>query len=83
MGYPSLQGCRESVCVCVLVCVFSCVLSFHQLLYTFDKKVCVSSCSLNKEETLLGEFKPNPAAVSPLPSIYKIFHLFFFSQPSA
>lgn len=26
-----------------------------QLLYTFDKQVCVSSCSLNKEETLLGE----------------------------
>lgn len=27
----------------------------QQLLYTFDKQVCVSSCSLNKEETLLGE----------------------------
>jgi len=26
-----------------------------QLLYTFDKQVCVSSCSLNKEETLLGK----------------------------
>ncbi|CAG12089.1 unnamed protein product, partial [Tetraodon nigroviridis] len=26
----------------------------HQLLYTFDKQVCVSSCSLNKEETLLA-----------------------------
>ncbi|KAJ0012449.1 hypothetical protein NQD34_016783 [Periophthalmus magnuspinnatus] len=27
----------------------------NKLLYTFDKQVCVSSCSLNKEETLLGE----------------------------
>lgn len=31
---------------------------FHQqLLYTFDKQVCVSSCSLNMEETLLGELQ--------------------------
>ena len=29
--------------------------SLQQLLYTFDEQVCVSSCSLNKEETLLGE----------------------------
>ncbi|XP_076009263.1 gamma-secretase-activating protein isoform X2 [Genypterus blacodes] len=26
----------------------------NKLLYTFDKQVCVSSCSLNKEETLLA-----------------------------
>uniref|UniRef100_A0A3Q3FXM6 Gamma-secretase activating protein n=1 Tax=Kryptolebias marmoratus TaxID=37003 RepID=A0A3Q3FXM6_KRYMA len=26
----------------------------NKLLYTFDKEVCVSSCSLNKEETLLA-----------------------------
>ncbi|XP_040885965.1 gamma-secretase-activating protein isoform X2 [Toxotes jaculatrix] len=26
----------------------------NKLLYSFDKKVCVSSCSLNKEETLLA-----------------------------
>lgn len=64
---PSLQGCTLCVGVCVLVCVFSPVLSLHQLLYTFDKQVCVSSCSLNKEETLLGEFELDPAGVSPLP----------------
>ncbi|XP_063073819.1 gamma-secretase-activating protein-like, partial [Engraulis encrasicolus] len=27
---------------------------YNKLLYTFDKQVCVSSCSLNKEETLLA-----------------------------
>uniref|UniRef100_A0A3B3ZW06 Uncharacterized protein n=1 Tax=Periophthalmus magnuspinnatus TaxID=409849 RepID=A0A3B3ZW06_9GOBI len=32
-----------------------CCCFLPQLLYTFDKQVCVSSCSLNKEETLLGE----------------------------
>uniref|UniRef100_A0A672JPL1 Uncharacterized protein n=1 Tax=Salarias fasciatus TaxID=181472 RepID=A0A672JPL1_SALFA len=35
-------------CVCVYICL--------QLLYTFDKQVCVSSCSLNKDETLLDIF---------------------------
>lgn len=48
----------------MMVCVFGTMLSLHQLLYTFDKQVCVSSCSLNKEETLLGEYEPNPADVS-------------------
>lgn len=32
-----------------------CLCSLQQLLYSFDKQVCVSSCSLNKEETMLGE----------------------------
>ncbi|KAI3366792.1 hypothetical protein L3Q82_009456 [Scortum barcoo] len=41
------------VCVCAPPCSHVAVLSPQQLLYTFDKQVCVSSCSLNKEETLL------------------------------
>ncbi|KAK1789537.1 hypothetical protein P4O66_015456, partial [Electrophorus voltai] len=28
----------------------------NKLLFTFDKQVCICSCSLNKEETLLGKF---------------------------
>lgn len=56
---PWLQCCRFCFyCTFVFVHARShvAVYSLQQLLYTFDKQVCVSSCSLNKEETLLGEF---------------------------
>lgn len=53
-----LPCCRLSVFLCAAAfqpTYFHCFSPPQQLLYTFDKQVCVSSCSLNKEETLLGE----------------------------
>ncbi|ROI15516.1 Gamma-secretase-activating protein [Anabarilius grahami] len=55
----------------------------NKLLYTFDKQVCVSSCSLNKEETLLavslsqstqgeGHFKPVSKCLTLLIEIHPI-----------
>ncbi|XP_051746869.1 gamma-secretase-activating protein isoform X3 [Ctenopharyngodon idella] len=55
----------------------------NKLLYTFDKQVCVSSCSLNKEETLLavslsqstqgeGRFKPVSKCLTLLIEIHPI-----------
>ncbi|XP_059361327.1 gamma-secretase-activating protein-like [Carassius carassius] len=53
----------------------------NKLLYTFDKQVCVSSCSLNKEETLLavslsqsthGAFKPVSKCLTLLIEIHPI-----------
>uniref|UniRef100_A0A8C6WIA3 Uncharacterized protein n=1 Tax=Neogobius melanostomus TaxID=47308 RepID=A0A8C6WIA3_9GOBI len=55
----------------------------NKLLYTFDKQVCVSSCSLNKEETLLavslaqgtgevGELKPVSKCLTLLIEIHPI-----------
>lgn len=49
-----------SSCCCACLCHSGVtVICLQQLLYTFDKEVCVSSCSLNKEETLLGESLPS------------------------
>lgn len=55
----------------------------NKLLYTFDKQVCVSSCSLNKEETLLavslsqttqegGRLKPGSKCLTLLIEIHPI-----------
>uniref|UniRef100_A0A672QYK6 Uncharacterized protein n=1 Tax=Sinocyclocheilus grahami TaxID=75366 RepID=A0A672QYK6_SINGR len=55
----------------------------NKLLFTFDKQVCVSSCSLNKEETLLavslsqstqggGRFKPVSKCLTLLIEIHPI-----------
>lgn len=61
MRVPCLLPFSAADFAVVYACVFVCscshvaVYSLQQLLYTFDKQVCVSSCSLNKEETLLGE----------------------------
>uniref|UniRef100_A0A673BY44 Secreted protein n=1 Tax=Sphaeramia orbicularis TaxID=375764 RepID=A0A673BY44_9TELE len=54
--------CRMCLCMWMCGCTdvlladkspCGCLCFRQQLLYTFDKQVCVSSCSLNKEETLL------------------------------
>ncbi|XP_047431921.1 gamma-secretase-activating protein isoform X2 [Mugil cephalus] len=55
----------------------------NKLLYTFDKQVCISSCSLNKEETLLAislaqnvqgqdHFRPMSKCLTLLIEIYPI-----------
>nr|XP_061817418.1 gamma-secretase-activating protein-like isoform X3 [Nerophis lumbriciformis] len=54
----------------------------NKLLYTFDKPVCVSSCSLNKEETLLAvSLAQNNSGEEPLKPMSKCLTLLIEIHP--
>ncbi|XP_055009629.1 gamma-secretase-activating protein isoform X1 [Boleophthalmus pectinirostris] len=54
----------------------------NKLLYTFDKQVCVSSCSLNKEETLLAvSLAQNTAEVGGIKPVVKCLTLLIEIHP--
>ncbi|KAL0967222.1 hypothetical protein UPYG_G00249390 [Umbra pygmaea] len=54
----------------------------NKLIYTFDNEVCVSSCSLNKEETLLAvSLKQRPSAEEHLKPVSKCLTLLIEIHP--